>query len=183
MRVRLSISFLIAAFAILSASVRSEAQTAIETALFIMSGQEISAPEQRWSGILENSVGAKTNYQVVALDGCKYEFTNLSEKEKSAVSLDFSRITEVNLKTNNAFDISIHYNSTVSGLDGAICWSSVGKPKECFKSGTLGNLSALGLKGDIRTDRALQNAAVQMFERKKAAYSYFRSNFCKPRAF
>jgi len=162
------------------------AQSAIETVIFILNGQEILAPEQRWSGSLEHGNGGKTQYQIVALDECRYEFSNLSRSDDSPkVTIDFSRVTDVNLKTNNAFDLSIHFMSSVSGLDGAVCYKSPSKDgwNGCQKFGSLANLPPNGREGNVNTDKELQKLAIQMFQRKQAAYAYFRSKFCKPRAF
>lgn len=164
---------------------QAHAQSAIETVMFILNGQEIVAPEQRWTGSLQHGNGGKTQYQIAALDDCKYEFVNLDRPESTRVTIDFSRVTEVNLKTQNAFDVSIHFMSHVSGLDGAVCYKSTSKDgwNGCFNNGSLANLPPNGRKGNVNTDKELQRLAIQMFQRKQSAYAYFRSKFCKPRAF
>lgn len=158
-------------FGFLASNSQSHSQSAIETAMFILTGHEVIAPEQKWSGTLESARGEKMNYNIAALDGCRYEFTNLDDKDKFMVSVDFSRVTALNLKPKTAGNQEINFLTEITGTNAALCFYPKKNNKICFDSGALVNVLPNGRIGNINTDTVLQKSAEDIFARKQLAYN------------
>lgn len=171
---------IIASLMFLISITQSHAQSAIETMVFFMTGLEINAPENRFSGALPFGKDNKGDVSIETSDGCN--FTIESKYKKIKETIDFSRVTEINLKGINSGSFTMHYAQT-SGLDESYCAEPQGGKRFCRN--WAGGIEAIGFKtteGSLN-DKSVSDAVVKIFTRKQAAYKYFREKYCKPRAF